>query len=166
MGFATPPDLRKSAAGTTPGSVVLPTVEGVPTGTFVWLTQRAPAADARQGSASPASRLAQRVPVMALAAAIAAPSSSPRAPIATSRSQLDVRTSPGKPLRYGLRGARHLHIGDDRVIYRIDPPRPGIGRQDRSSTRSLPRVGRPTIPDALPAEFDFASGRCARACRS
>lgn len=28
----------------------------------------------------------------------------------------------GKPLRYSLRGARRLRVGDYRVIYRIDPP--------------------------------------------
>jgi mRNA interferase RelE/StbE len=28
----------------------------------------------------------------------------------------------GKPLRYSLRGARRLRIGDYRVIYRIEPP--------------------------------------------
>jgi mRNA interferase RelE/StbE len=28
----------------------------------------------------------------------------------------------GKPLRYSLRGARRLRVGDYRVIYRIEPP--------------------------------------------
>ena len=28
----------------------------------------------------------------------------------------------GKPLRYSLRGARRLRVGDWRVIYRIEPP--------------------------------------------
>jgi len=28
----------------------------------------------------------------------------------------------GKPLRYSLRGARRLRVGDYRVIYRIGPP--------------------------------------------
>ena len=28
----------------------------------------------------------------------------------------------GKPLRYSLRGARRLRVGDYRVLYRIDPP--------------------------------------------
>jgi len=28
----------------------------------------------------------------------------------------------GKPLRYSLRGARRLRVGDYRVSYRIDPP--------------------------------------------
>ncbi len=28
----------------------------------------------------------------------------------------------GKPLRYSLRGARHLRVGDYRVVYRIEPP--------------------------------------------
>lgn len=28
----------------------------------------------------------------------------------------------GKPLRYSLKGARRLRVGDWRVIYRIEPP--------------------------------------------
>ena len=28
----------------------------------------------------------------------------------------------GKPLRYSLRGARRLRVGDYRVVYRIEPP--------------------------------------------
>ena len=28
----------------------------------------------------------------------------------------------GKPLRYSLKGARRLRVGDYRVIYRIEPP--------------------------------------------
>jgi len=28
----------------------------------------------------------------------------------------------GKPLRYSLRGARRLRVGDWRVIYKIEPP--------------------------------------------
>jgi len=28
----------------------------------------------------------------------------------------------GRPLRYSLRGARRLRVGDYRVVYRIDPP--------------------------------------------
>jgi len=28
----------------------------------------------------------------------------------------------GKPLRYSLRGARRLRVGDYRAIYRIEPP--------------------------------------------
>ena len=28
----------------------------------------------------------------------------------------------GKPLRYSLRGARRLRVGDHRVVYRIEPP--------------------------------------------
>ncbi|MCB0308987.1 MAG: type II toxin-antitoxin system RelE/ParE family toxin [Bdellovibrionales bacterium] len=28
----------------------------------------------------------------------------------------------GKPLRYSLKGARKLRVGDYRVIYRIEPP--------------------------------------------
>ena len=28
----------------------------------------------------------------------------------------------GRPLRYSLRGARRLRVGDYRVIYRIEPP--------------------------------------------
>jgi len=28
----------------------------------------------------------------------------------------------GKPLRYSLRGARRLRVGDWRVIYRVEPP--------------------------------------------
>ena len=28
----------------------------------------------------------------------------------------------GKPLRYSLRGARRLRVGDFRAIYRIEPP--------------------------------------------
>jgi len=32
----------------------------------------------------------------------------------------------GKPLRYSLRGARRLRVGDYRVIYRIEPPDVGL----------------------------------------
>ena len=28
----------------------------------------------------------------------------------------------GKPLRYSFKGARRLRVGDDRVIYTIEPP--------------------------------------------
>lgn len=28
----------------------------------------------------------------------------------------------GKPLRYSLKGARRLRVGDYRVIYRVEPP--------------------------------------------
>jgi len=28
----------------------------------------------------------------------------------------------GKPLRYSLKGARRIRVGDHRIIYRIEPP--------------------------------------------
>jgi lipocalin len=56
----------------------------------------------------------------------------------------------GKPLRYSLRGARRLRIGDYRVIYRIEPPRPGLGSEDWSPTRGLRRVGHPIRATANP----------------
>jgi len=57
----------------------------------------------------------------------------------------------GKPLRYSLRGARRLRVGDWRIIYKIEPPdvvvvvKIGHRREVYEDWRARGTAARPTL---------------------